>query len=243
MPKKKIIIIAGVAFMLLVAALTVVSLLQEKPTESEGTTVLEPGSELSQADKAQIKLHVNEFVKDIGTYGWFANTISDPANAVKDESFFKAQNYTSADDVRRSLVTLTNGHDYDALVNVGLYSIPFSVETVLTGEISIPNTPTAEGGSSFVIVTIPVESTLIYVSRGISYVGDNGETVPGSLSINKSVFAGTITLNFIRNGSDWSVSSFKNDVGILPTDTYAFPNGDLITETTPVKNETIEIYP
>lgn len=244
MQKKTVAIIVGSAIVAVIGILVVVSLLQESPTKNTNTPALNPSTQIQEADKIQIKSHITDFVKEVGTYGWFANIISDPANANKPESFFADQSYVTADDVRGALVTLTNSRVYDSQVNDGLYGTPFSVATILKGDVTVPSSPVAEGGETYVLVKVPVESTLIYVSHGINHMDDSGVFVDGVTNIQYRVFDGEISFKFIRSGSDWVISSFKDTVGVLPTEpaeNFAFPNGDLITAVKPVKSETIEV--
>lgn len=244
MSKKTIAIIAGVSALVLVVVLAVVATLQgDESSPGEQTPELTPSTQISEADRQEIQSLTNQFVNDVGTFGWFSNTVADPVNAARGYEFFMEQSRHDADAIRSALVTLTGTRNYDAQINDGLFLVPFSVETSILDDITVPSTPTAEGGLSYIPVSVPIESTLIWVAEGMNYFDLDGNPVFGGTTIERYVFEGTLSLRFVRQGDGWVLSSFTQDTGVFPTDNWGFPNGGLLVETEPVRFDVIEVSP
>lgn len=244
MSKKTIALVAGAVAAVLIGALVVISVLQGNPDDvKEETPVLSDSTEITEADQQMISSLTSQFLRDVGTYGWFSGMLSDVENAKQGVEFFLDKNHRGANEVRSSIIVLTENQEYAKKVDPNLFNTPFSVETVATDDIVVPKFPVAEGGTTYIPVSIPVKSTLIWVTNETAYVGDDGETAGGGVSLNRFIYEGQLELKFVRKGSGWIISSYASTVGILPTDSWGLANGSTYGDPDPVSTELIPVVP
>ncbi len=230
MNKRIIFIIAGVVAAVAVA-IVAIGLITQKPDETEATgPAANVDTALTDGEKSAIEATTKKFVSDMGNYGWYPELIKNPDNSggpLTDE-FFYSQEYTTQDDLKTSMRVLTNSMDYDSAINGSAYNAPFSVETALAGDVSIPDKPIAIGNNTLVEVTVPLASTLSYVSSTMSYMGDDGNFVDAKTVVSTKTFEGELTIRFDKSAGQWYVFEFEDTLGVLATDEWFVVNGDLI---------------
>jgi len=241
--KKKIIYIALGS--LGVLAIVIVALGIFAPKETEETPsgpAVTVDSTLTDGDKAEIKAATEQFVTKLGNYGWYPEAIRNPDNVKVDsiDSFFASQDHTSPEDAKVALRLLTNTNSFDSEVNEFADLVPFSVETAIDEAITVPNKPQAEGNQTVVTVTVPVSSTLSYIS--VSMSGNvNGVVIPSVKTIQLRKFVGELTLKFQHTSGSWYITSFENTLGTFATDEFYTLNGDLIIDVKPVSEESLVV--
>lgn len=233
MDKKKIAIIAGVSVAVVVGLILALSLIgKEAPVEQGGPNSVGTDITLTDAEKAEVESASKKFVQSLGNYGWYPDLIKNPQVAATDNNFDQLlnQEHTTAEDSIAALRSLTNSSNFDVTVNKQAYSIPFSVETSIEGDFTVPNSPIAEGSRTYVPVTIPIKSTVSYSATGIGYTDADGTWHDAQSFVQQFTFEGELNLQFGKSGGKWVVNGFNNTVGVLAVDPMTFSNGDLVSE-------------
>lgn len=235
MDKKKLLLIGAGVMVLVVGIIVALSFIGKGSDEksSAGETVkLSSDFTLTDAEKATIKGGTEKFIQTLGNYGWYPELIKNPQVASGDKNFDKVfkQEHTTAEDAQASIRALTNSTSFDAVVNKNAYSVPFSVETKVLGDIKIADSPTVEGDRTFIPVNVPIESTLSYISSSIGYADESGVWHDSESFVQQFTFKGELNLQFSKGGSKWVVTGFTNTVGVFAIDPLSFSNGDAISE-------------
>lgn len=232
MDKKKIAIIAGVSLAVVVGLIIALSFIgKEAPVEQGGPNSVGTDITLTDAEKAEVESVSKQFVQSLGNYGWYPDLIKNPqVVATSTDAELFNQEHTTAEDSIAALRSLTNSTDFDVTVNELAYSIPFSVETTIEGDFTVPNSPIAEGSRTYVPVTIPIKSTVSYAATGVGYTDEDGTWHDPEYFIQQFTFEGELNLQFGKSGGKWVVNGFNNTVGVLAVDPMTFSNGDLINE-------------
>lgn len=241
MDKKKLFFIAGGAVLAVVALIVGLSFIgKEPPEETTGNLgAANVNTALTEAEKSSIKAATEEFVLSLGNYGWYPDLIKNPeiTGNTFDERYFYEQEHTTADDSRAVLRKLTNSTAFDNTVNENAYNAPFVVESQLLEEVTVPDRPVAEGDQTLVPVTVPVRSSITYISTSTGYYDENNVLVEPEIRIQTFDFEGELELRFSKSNGSWFVSGFENTVGIFATDEFSVFNGDLMVNTKPVSSE------
>jgi hypothetical protein len=234
MDKKKLLLIIGGAVVAIVAIIVALSFIGKGEPEATpgGNVKVNADVALTDAEKANVKGGTEKFVTSLGNYGWYPDLIKNPQVAAGDENFDKLfkEEHTTIEDSQAALRTLTNSTNFDQAINKLAYSVPFSVETRLLGEITVPDYPTVEGDRTFAQVNVPIESTVSYIANSIGYTDEAGTWHDSKAFVQQFTFEGELNLQFGKSGGKWVVSGFTNTVGVLATDPMTFSNGDLISE-------------
>ncbi len=247
MDRRKKAILISVAAVVAVAVLIVVLGFFTNKNVSQAAKEISPGisenTQLSDGDKAKIKDLTSQFISQMGNFGWYPSTIQNPTGITAEtaNTFFANQDHSTAADAQQHLRVLTNSTNFDSSINQGIFTNPFSVETTPTEDISVPNKPEVDGASVSVKVTVPVQSTVSFISTSMAYINPDGSTSPSVVQIQKRTFAGNLNLSFQKSSGDWVVSSFSDTTGVFVVDDFSITNGDLITNSVPISKESLVV--
>lgn len=240
MDKKKLLFLGGGAVIAIVALIVGLSFIGKEPTEENiGGPAANINTDLTDAEKIAISATTTEFLAGVGNYGWYPDLVKNPQVSSNQsiDDYFYSEEHSTVDDTRAVLRKVSNSTAFDRAVNVDAYNAPFAVESEFMDDIVVPNRPIAEGSKTIVVVTVPVKSTLSYISTTTASFDENMVESPSVTTVEVRTFEGNLTLNFSKDSGKWVVSNFESDLGVLATDSFFVVNGDLIVEATAVKTE------
>lgn len=240
MDKKKLLLLGGGAVVAIIALIVGLSFIGKEPTEENaGGPAANINTKLTDAEKIAIAATTTDFLAGVGNFGWYPDLIKNPQVSSEEltDEYFYSQEHSSVDDTIAVLRKVSNSTAFDRAVNGDAYNAPFAVESEFTDDIVVPDRPIAKGSQTVVSVTVPIRSTLSYLSTTTGYYDDNGNVVDPVTTVQVRTFEGNLNLDFEKNSGKWVVSDFESEVGVLATDNFFIANGDLIVEATPVKTE------
>lgn len=235
MSKAKFIIALAALLAVAIAAVSFAVFSTSPVEEDPGTNQPPAGSEdyeLTDGDKVEIQLLTDAFINTIGNYGWSPEVLANQSNLnlAKTTSdpwvVFNALEHTIPNDAVRQLSNLTDSGELGGSVNEIIFATPFSVRTTHPEQVSFPADVGVSNGFPSVELTVPLETTLLYVGQDYNYRDNDGNLILGGIRFETLNFEGTLNVTLTLKRGSWVVDGFNQDVRVLVTDkTFTVSNG------------------
>jgi len=244
MTKKKLAIIAGAVIAALVVVLVGLSFIgkdDDDNTKSKGGD-LKIDSALSDSDKAEIRGLSQDFIRELGNFGWYPDLIKNPQSVTEaDPVSLLEEEHTTAEDLRASLRSLTNTDRFDDTINGSVVSVPVTVTTQITEDIIVPDKPVALGSRSLVTVTFPVESEMSYIAQTQGALDGNNVFHESETYVMTMKFKGEVNLSFTKESGQWYIADFSDTVGSLAVDGFSGLNEGMVLSQEPYETSQVRV--
>lgn len=245
MSKKKLAIIVGAVVAAVALVLVGLSFIgksgDDNTVQSKGGE-LKLDSKISDVDKAEIKGLSQDFIREMGNFGWYPDLIKNPQSVTEaDPVSLLDEDHTTADELRSALRALTNTDRFDETINGSVVSVPVTVSSQITEEITVPDEPVSLGSRSLITVTFPVESELSYIAQTQGALDGNNVFHESETYVMTMKFKGEVNLSFTKESGQWYIADFSDTVGSLAVDGFSGLNEGMVLTQEPYETSQIRV--
>lgn len=245
MINKKLAIIVGAVVTAVIVVLVGLSFIGKDDGDNNATSKgsdLNIDSLISDADKSEIKGLAQDFIREMGNFGWYPELIKNPQSVTAaDPMTLLDEEHTTADELRTELRALTNTDRFDDVIDGSVVSVPVTVSSQITEEIVVPDKPVSLGSRSLITVTFPVDSEMSYIAQTQGALDGNNVFHPSETYVMTMKFKGDVNLSFTKESGQWYIADFSDTVGSLAVDGFSGLNEGMVLNQEPYESSQVRV--